>query len=302
MTPTQRSYAELHLAVFLFGFTAILGDLISLPALSLVWWRVFFASLSFFFLLPVIKLFRTTQRKILLQYMGIGLLVALHWICFFGAIKLANPSIVLVCMATTSFFTSLVEPLFSRKKIKAYEILLGLLIIPGMVLIVKGAEIGMLPGIAVGLIAALMAALFATLNKLLVGNLEEKSVSFLELGSAWLFLSIVLPFYFFFSEEGPSISFWPQGPDWLYLIVLALLCTTLAYVLALRSLRHLSAFASNLTVNLEPVYGIILAYFLLDDKQELGSHFYWGALLILLSVFAYPILRRWNKRKLQSTL
>ena len=302
MTPTQRSYAELHLAVFLFGFTAILGDLISLPALSLVWWRVFFASLSFFFLLPVIKLFRSTQRKILLQYMGIGLLVALHWICFFGAIKLANPSIVLVCMATTSFFTSLVEPLFSKKKINAYEILLGLLIIPGMVLIVKGAEIGMLPGIAVGLIAALMAALFATLNKLLVGNLEEKSVSFLELGSAWLFLSIVLPFYFFFSEEGPSISFWPQGPDWLYLIVLALLCTTLAYVLALRSLRHLSAFASNLTVNLEPVYGIILAYFLLDDKQELDPHFYWGALLILLSVFAYPILRRWSKRKLQSTL
>lgn len=302
MTPIQRSYAELHLAVFLFGFTAILGDLISLPALSLVWWRVFFTSLSFLFIIPVFRLFRTTDRRTLLKFMGIGVLVAMHWLCFFGAIKLSNPSIVLVCMATTSFFTSLVEPIFSKKRIKTYEIILGLLIVPGMILIVNGAEVGMLLGIGVGLIAALLAALFATLNKLLVGTLEEKSVSFLELGSAWLFLSIVLPIYFLFSEDGGSLQFWPQGLDWFYLLVLALLCTTLAYVLALRSLRHLTAFASNLTVNLEPVYGIILAYFLLNDRQELDPRFYWGALVILLAVFSYPLLRRWHKRRNHSTL
>lgn len=302
MTPTQRSYAELHIAVFLFGFTAILGDLISLSALSLVWWRVLLTSISFLFLLSIRKLLKAIDRKTLLKFMGIGVLVGLHWVCFFGAIKLANPSIVLVCMATTSFFTSLLEPLFSKQRIKGYEIILGLLIIPGMILIVNGAEMGMLPGIGVGLLAALLAALFATLNKMLVGKLDEKSVSFLELGSAWLFLSIVLPLYFLFSETTDALIFWPRGLDWLYLLVLALLCTTLAYVLALRSLRYLTAFASNLTVNLEPVYGILLAYFLLDDKQELDPLFYWGALIILLAVFSYPLLRKWNKRKLHSTL
>ncbi|PHN04843.1 DMT family transporter [Flavilitoribacter nigricans] len=302
MTPIQRSYVELHIAVFLFGFTAILGDLISLPALSLVWWRVFFTTLSFPFIVPVIRLFRTTPTKTLLKFMGIGLIVALHWVCFFGAIKLSNPSIVLVCMATTSFFTSLVEPIFSKKKIKTYEIVLGLMIVPGMILIVNGAEVGMLLGIGIGLTAALLAAFFATLNKLLVGKLDEKSVSFLELGSAWLFLSLVIPVYYWFSEEGRSLDFWPQSTDWLYLTILALLCTTLAYVLALRSLRHLTAFASNLTVNLEPVYGIVLAFLLLDDKQELDPGFYWGALVILLAVFSYPVMRRWNKRKQNSTL
>lgn len=302
MTPIQRSYAELHLAVFLFGFTAILGDLISLPALSLVWWRVFFTSLSFVFIIPVVRLFRTTPPRTLLKFMGIGLIVAAHWVCFFGSVKLANPSITLVCMATTSFFTALVEPIFSKKKVKTYEIVLGLLIVPGMILIVNGAEAGMLPGIVMGLVAALLAAFFATLNKLLVGTLDEKSVSFLELGSAWLFMCLILPVYFLISGENDGVSFWPHGLDWLYLIVLALLCTTLAYVLALRSLRHLTAFASNLTVNLEPVYGIILAYFLLDDKQELDPRFYLGTLVILLAVFSYPVLRRWHKRKAQSTL
>lgn len=302
MTPTQRSYAELHLAVFLFGFTAILGDLISLPALSLVWWRVLLASFSFSFLISLRKLRKDTDRRILRKFMGIGVLVGMHWLCFFSAIKLANPSIVLVCMATTSFFTAFIEPLFSKKRVKSYEILLGLLIIPGMVLVVNGVALDMLPGIGVGLLAALFAAVFATLNKLLVGTLDEKSISFLELGTAWVFFSIVVFIYVLFTEEGNRLRFWPEGMDWLYLIVLALLCTTLAYVLALRSLRHLTAFASNLTINLEPVYGIFLAYVLLDDRQELDPGFYWGTLLILISVFTYPLLRKWNKSRSDSTL
>ncbi|MCB0630982.1 MAG: DMT family transporter [Saprospiraceae bacterium] len=296
MNPTQRSYTELHLAVFLFGFTAILGDLITLPALGLVWWRAFLTATSFLFLISVRKLFMQTERRTIYKFMGIGILVGLHWLCFFGAVKLANPSITLVCMATASFFTSLLEPLFTKAPVKWYEIALGVLIVPGMILIVNSAELSMMWGIVIGLTASVISAVFAILNKMLIGRLHVREVSFLELGTAFLFLSLVLPIYQWSLPTDEKMQLWPTQMDWLYLIFLALVCTTLGYLLALRSLRHLTAFASNLTVNLEPVYGIIMAYFLLDDRQELDPHFYWGALIIIMSVFAYPVLRKWNKR------
>jgi drug/metabolite transporter (DMT)-like permease len=290
MTPVQRAYLELHIAVLLFGFTAILGDLIELSAVVLVWWRVFITSISLLFLIKVAKLFKTLPRRTIFQYMGIGVLVGLHWIAFYGAIKLANASIAVVCMATTSFFTALLEPLIMRQRIKGYELILGILVIPGMALIVNSTSVSMLSGIWVGLLAAFLAALFATLNKRMVGKSDEMSITFLELGSAWLFISVILPFFFSTSEEAQL--FWPTTSDWMYLIILALLCTTLAYVLALRSLRHLSAFASNLAINLEPVYGIILAWLILNENEELTGNFYWGVVVILIAVFSYPLLRK----------
>jgi len=290
MDNEKRAYLELHIAVFLFGFTAILGDLIQLSALVIVWWRVLLTSFSLLFLIRVRKLFRTLPTRAILNFAGIGVLVALHWLAFYGAIKLSNASITLVCMATTSFFTSLIEPLVMRHKVRWYEIALGLLIVPGMALIVQSTDASMNIGILVGLAAALLAALFATLNKRLIGQSDELNITFLELGSAWLFLSLVLPFYVWRSEEAVQIM--PTLLDWGYLIVLALLCTTLAYVLALRALRHLSAFASNLTVNLEPVYGIALAWVLLNEHEELSPNFYWGVGIILLAVFSYPLVRR----------
>lgn len=298
-SPIQRAYAELHLAVLLFGFTAILGDLITLPALSLVWWRVLLTAVSFLLLVRVRKLFRHTDRTTIYKFMGIGVLVGIHWLFFFGAVKLANASITLVCMATTSFFTALLEPLLTKTRVKGYEIALGILIVPGMILIVNSTELGMMWGIALALLSALMAALFATLNKMLVGQIDEKSVSFLEMGSAFLFISLVLPLYQWSLPATEKLQIWPTSMDWVYLCFLALVCTTLGYLLALRSLRHLTAFASNLTLNLEPVYGILMAYFLLDDHQELHQNFYWGSLIIIFSVFTYPMVRRWNKRKAQ---
>ncbi len=289
MNPTQRAYLELHIAVLLFGLTAILGDLISLTALVLVWWRVLLTCLSLFFLIRFGADLRLIPKKLVLQYMGIGILVALHWICFFGSIKLANASICLVCMATTSFFTSILEPLFFKEKIKWYEFILGLFIIPGMVLVVKNTEWTMMAGIVVGLLSALLASLFSILNKKLVNQAKPMSITFLELGSGWLFISLLLPFYF---TQIPDASFWPLQTDWLYLGILALLCTTLAYVLALRALKFISAFASNLTVNLEPVYGIVLAWIILKENEELSSGFYWGCVIILLAVFSYPFIKK----------
>lgn len=296
MNPEKRAYLELHIAVFLFGFTAILGDLIQLSAVVMVWWRVLITSVSLLFLIRVGRIFRTFPKAAIFRFTGIGILVALHWVAFYGAIKLSNASITLICMATTSFFTSLIEPVVMRQKVRWYELLLGLIIIPGMGLIVGSTDASMNLGIIVGLASALLAALFATLNKKYIRQSDEMSITFLELGSAWLFLCLVLPVYLFITAQPVQIL--PASlRDWGYLLVLALLCTTLAYVLALRALNHLTAFASNLTVNLEPVYGILLAWVLLRENEELNAGFYLGGAVILLAVFSYPLIRRWRRKR-----
>ena len=293
MNKTTRAYLELHIAVFLFGFTAILGDLISLSAPILVWWRVLITSISLFILIRFGKTLKELPRSLILQFMGIGVLVGLHWITFFGSIKFSNASICLVCMATASFFTSILEPLITKKRIKGYEIILGLLIIPGMYLVVQSTGWSMILGIGMGLTSAFLAAVFAILNKQRVMKADSLTITFIELSSAWLFICLLLPFIFYAS---PDIAFMPVKMDWPYLLVLSLLCTTLAYVLALRSLKYISAFASNLTINLEPVYGIILAWFILNDGNELKPGFYFGGLIIILSVLCYPFLRNYFEK------
>lgn len=287
MNSEKRAYLELHLAVLLYGLTAILGDLISLSAITLVWWRVLLTSLSFFLIIPVIKTLRNMPRGLILRFFGIGILVGIHWITFFGSIKFSNPSVCLVCLATTSFFTSFLEPLILKEKFKWYELLLGVMIVPGMLLVVNSVNTDMWFGIGLGLISALLASIFSILNKKYINDADPKEITFIELSSAWLFICLLLPFVI-----SQGVSFWPQGMDWIYLIVLSLLCTTLAYVLSLKALKYISAFAATLTVNLEPVYGIILAFFLLDDSTELNSSFYLGCAIIILAVFAYPIIKK----------
>lgn len=289
MQAERRANLELHLAVFLWGFTAILGDLIQLSALVLVWWRVLITPLSLLLLMRSLKAFAGMPRRLALQYMGIGVLVALHWLAFYGAIKLANASVALICMAATSFFTAFLEPLFLRQRVKGYEIFLGLLIIPGMMLIVNNLDFSMMKGFWAGLAAALLAATFGTLNKKMVAKAHPYEITFLELGSAWIFLSLLLPFFF---SQNPGLVFWPNLLDLGYLLVLSLLCTTLPYILSLRALHHLSAFGANLVINLEPVYGIALAWLILKENKELSPGFYWGVLIILAAVFSYPVIKK----------
>lgn len=284
-----RAYLELHIAVFLWGFTAILGDLIQLSALALVWWRVLLTAISVVFLLRNRQGFTHLSRRSLLQFSLVGVLTGLHWLTFYGAIKLSNASITLVCMATCAFFTSLIEPFLLRKKHNWTEVMVGFLIIPGMALIVQNVEVKMHLGIAVGLLSSLLAALFSTLNKKWIDNAEPLPITFIEMTSAWLFLSAALPF-FFYAE--PNAALLPSAKDFLLLLVLALACTTLTWVLALRAMKHLTAFASNLTVNLEPVYGIALAWLILGEQKELSTGFYVGVSLIFVVVFSYPFLKK----------
>ncbi len=292
----NRAYLELHFAVLLFGLTAILGDLIQLSALVLVWWRVFLTSTSLAPLARPLQLWRELPRPILWRFVGIGILVGLHWITFFGAIKLANASVALVCMATASFFTALIEPVIVKRPFRWYELLLGILIIPGMMLVVQNLETAMLQGVWVGLLSAFLVAIFATLNKKYIGDLDPIRITFLELSSAVAFLSLVIGVLWWRGEHfGPLVP--PQWTDWLFLAILAFCCTSFAYVLSLRSLRHISAFAANLTINMEPVYGIVLAWILLRENEELNPGFYWGVVIIILSVLSYPLLQGRLRRR-----
>lgn len=288
-----RAYLELHLAVFLWGFTAILGGLIQLSALALVWWRVLLTAISVAFLLRNGLAARHMSRRSLLQFSLVGVLTGLHWLTFYGAIKLSNASITLVCMATCAFFTSLIEPILLRKTWKWTEILVGFLIVPGMALIVQNVEVKMYAGIAVGLLSSLLAAVFSTLNKKWIDNAAPLPITFVEMTSAWLFLTAALPFFF---QVEPTAILLPSARDFLLLLVLALACTTLTWVLALRAMKHLTAFASNLTVNLEPVYGIFLAWIILDEQKTLSTGFYVGVVLIMLVVFSYPFLKKFLEK------
>jgi drug/metabolite transporter (DMT)-like permease len=224
-------------------------------------------------------------------YIIIGILIGLHWICFYGSIKLSNASIALVCMSTTSLFTSLIEPIFFRTKINKLELILAASVIPGMLLIVNNINTQYITGVWVGLASALLAAIFSTLNKVNIKGADPYSISFIELSIAWVMISALLAIMWVLGFQ-PDTFLPPSTSDWIYLVILALLCTTLAQVLTLKSLHHLSAFAVNLVVNLEPVYGILMAIFILNDHKDLSPMFYLGGGIILLAVMSYPYLHK----------
>jgi len=287
----RKAYLQIHTAVLLFGFTAILGDLIQLNAVMIVWWRVLLTSLS---LLLFTRLGQTVwvlpQRQIF-TYAGIGMLIGLHWICFYGSVKLANASVCLICMSTTSFFTSLLEPVFLRTRLKKAELLLGFIIIPAMYLIVAQLDGSYTTGVIVGLLSALLAAVFSILNKKNITQSDPYTISLIELSSAWGMISV---FLIAFLAGGCQMgTFFPSGlNDWLYILILAFACTTLAHILTLKALQYMSAFSANLAIHLEPVYGILLAIALLGEHKELPPTFFAGAFLILLAVIAYPYFQR----------
>ncbi len=290
------AYIQLHIAVILYGWTAVLGGLISISAISLVWWRVMITSFSLIFFIGLGRRLLAIDKRKILIYMGIGVIVGMHWICFYSSVKMANASIALITMATTSLFTAIIEPLLFRRRFNSLEIIIGLMIIPCMILIVRNIDISLIEGFMVGLLSAFLASLFASLNKKYVEDATPYVISFLEMFGAFLFISICLPFVI---DNIQAIM--PTSTDWIYLIILALLCTTLAFVLSMMALKHVSAFDSNLVINLEPIYGIGLAVIVLKEHEQLTPLFYMGGILLMLIVFSHPILaKKLNARKVIS--
>lgn len=290
LNPRQTAFLELHVAVVFFGFTAILGRLIQMSELEIVWYRLLLTVASLVFWPGTLRTLRSLPRGLLLKLAGVGLIVSLHWLCFYGSIKAANVTVALSTFAITSFFTAFIEPFVFRTRHRWSEILIGIIVVPAMYLIFSFGQT-YVTGILLGLAAALLAAVFSTLNRKLIRQVGAIPMTVVELGSGWLFLTLLLPLLL---PYYPEASLLPSQADWLYLLILALVCTSLAYVLANRSLRQLSAFTATLTVNLEPVYGIILAYFIFHENRELDPNFYIGTAIILLSVFLHP----WLEKKL----
>jgi drug/metabolite transporter (DMT)-like permease len=284
----KKAYLELHLAVFLFGFTAILGKVISLSELPLVWYRLLLTCPG----LLIILLW--TRRPVHLPWQeirklgGIGILVSLHWLTFYGSIKASNASVTLSCLAATTLFTSVLEPLITGRKFRWYEAGIGVFIILGIYLIFTFQQM-YLTGILLGLLSAFLAALFSVLNKKLIQGRDTYVVTFYELSAGLLFLTLIIPLYLW---HNPEMNWTPDMKDWLWLGILAWLCTVLAYTLSLNALRYISAFTSNLTINLEPVYGIVLAWLLLNEHEQLHAGFYVGTGIILLSVGIYPLIKK----------
>lgn len=293
MDNKNKAYLFTHIAVILWGFTAILGKLISLSAIVLVGWRVFLTSLSLFLIFNIVKRLKKLTKKQVYTFSFIGIIIAMHWICFYGSLKYANASIALICMATTSFFTSILEPFMTKTRFKWPELGIGLIIVWAMSWVggsLAGAQVA---GFLVGILSAIFAAIFTILNKKHVAEVDAISMTFVQLTSSFLFIAALLPFVYW----GTSIDeLMPTAHDWPWLLCLAIVCTTLPYVIALWALKHISAFASNLIVNLEPVYGILLAALILHEHQELTTRFYVGALIIIGLILLYPFL----KKKLQA--
>ena len=286
-SPERTALLQIHFCVLLWGFTAILGRLISLPALDLVWWRMLAVVAVLLAWAPLWRELRATPGRTLAIFSGIGVVVALHWLTFYGAIKLANASVAASCMALGPLFLALIEPRITGRAFDARELGFGLVALPGVALVVGGTPAGMHAGIAVGVLSALLVAVFGALNKRYVGHGGALMVTGVELAAGTVFLTAVALAW----HGEPPWAVVPGPRDAWLLAVLALACTLLPFALSLRALRHTSAFTTQLAVSLEPVYAILLAILLLGEQRELSPGFYLGVALILAAVFAHTWIK-----------
>jgi drug/metabolite transporter (DMT)-like permease len=276
----KKAMLQLHTAVLLWGFTGVLGRAISLSAPVLVWYRMLLTALIMAVILTYRKQWVKIPGKDMKQLILIGGLMGLHWVAFYGSIKASNASIALVCLSTASVFTSLLDPLVNKSKYDYKEILLGLLALAGVYLIYSFQQLYAW-GILWGVIAAILSSVFTVLNKRIASKYPARTMVFYEMSTGWVLISILLPLQFIYD---PVTVMMPQGYDWLWLLILSLCCTVWAQSLALNALKHVSSFTATLSVNLEPVYGIILAIIFFNENQELNTGFYAGMGLICLSV------------------
>lgn len=281
-----KNQLHLHFIVFIWGFTAILGALISIEAVPLVWYRVLISSAALYLVLRIRKVRFDENWADLLKLAVGGLIVALHWVTFFHAIKISTVSTTLVSLSSSAFFVVLIKPFFERKKFKWYELFLALIAIAGFVIIFR-SETLYTEGILVALLSAFLVALFAVMNSRFIQKYSGSKIAFYELFFATVFLSLALLVEGRFTTDFFNLS----RMDWTYLLVLALVCTAYPFVVATNLLKKMSPFTIVLTNNLEPVYGIILALLIFGDKEMMSPQFYMGALVILSCV----ILNGWIK-------
>ncbi len=277
----KKAFAQLHTAVFLAGFTAILGKLIQLNEGLLVWYRLLFSIVLLGFIAFYRKEFKRISRTDFFQIFGVSMILASHWVAFYGSIKYANASVAVVCISAAGFFSSLFEPIITGKRFVWVEMILGLLSLLG-IYIIFDFHPQYKVGIIFGMFAAIGSAIFPIYNKKLLQKFTPQVLTFYEFVGGIVFLTFLLPFYFY-SFGAPDYVL-PKPTDLVWLLVLCVFCTVWAFQLQLSALKKISAFTSNLTYNLEPLYGIILAFLILGEGKSFHPQFYYGILLILAAV------------------
>jgi len=289
------NYLHLHFIVFIWGFTAVLGALISVEAIPLVWYRMILASGFIFLFIKFRNIDLRFSFRILASFFVGGLLIALHWMAFFGAIKVSNVSVTLAIMSTGAFFASFLEPLYFRRKIIGYEVFFGLLVVVGLYIIFK-VEGEYFWGIILALTSSFLGALFSVINGDFAKRYNASAISFYEL----LFGMICITVYLLVSGSFDTSFFQLSVDDWMYLLILASICTAYAFIASIHVMRWISPYTVMLTINLEPVYGIILALLVLGDSENMSPQFYYGAAIILTTVVANGIIKMKLERKKQS--
>lgn len=285
-----KSYLYLHLIVFIWGFTAVLGALISLDALPLVWYRMSIATVFIVLYIWFKKIPYRVPTKVLVGFLFAGLIIALHWLTFFKAIKVSNVSITLACLSTGAFFTSLLEPLLNGRKIIVYEVFFGIIVILGLGIIFK-VEGNYLQGILYALSSAFLSALFSVVNSKYAKIYNPSIISFYEIFGGVLFISV----YLLFTNSFDASFFKIKLSDWLYLAILSSVCTAYAFIASVKIMKFLSPYTVMLTINLEPIYGIILAVLVFNEKEKMSFEFYIGAIIILSTVILNGIVKYYKK-------
>ncbi|MFM2250198.1 MAG: hypothetical protein RLZZ358_1125 [Bacteroidota bacterium] len=291
---TFKDYLLLHFIVLIWGVTSILGLLISLPSLELVFYRTLLAAIGVAVLMGIRKESLRVAPMDLLKIVGVGVLISLHWIFFFWSAKVSTASVCLAGMATTSLWTSFLDPLINKKRIKPFEVALGLLVISGLLVIFQ-FENGYWLGLFMALAAAFLSALFSILNGRLTFRYSPYQITFYEMAAASLVALLFLPLYSYI--DGSAIQWDWKGMDWFWLLILAGICTVYAFSVSVELMKRLPVFSINLTINLEPVYGILLAVLIFGEKEKMTPQFYLGTLIILVSVLIYPIVNYLNRRR-----
>lgn len=298
-----QSYLHFHLIVFIWGFTAVLGALISIDSVPLVWFRIGLASIFIFLYIKWKKIDISLSRKAFLSFSIAGIIIAVHWLTFFGAIKVSNVSITLAMMSTGAFFTAILEPIFYKRKLIWYELVFGAIVIGALYLIFEVQPEYRL-GIGLALFSAFLSAVFTLVNGKFVHDHNPTKISFYELLIGSLFITLYLAFANLPGRQAGADTFFSPDffnlpyTDWIYLLILASICTAYAFIASVKVMRHLSPYTIMLTINMEPVYGILLAFIVLGDKEQMSTEFYYGAVVILLVVIANGILK--NRNRLRS--
>lgn len=283
----NKNLSLLHFTVFIWGFTAILGSLISIHALELVWYRMLIAGISLFIYLKISNKSLRINQTTFLRLFGIGCIVALHWVLFYYTIKISTISVALVTLSATALFISLLNPLINQSRLYKTDVIIGLVIIAGIYLIYH-FESQYSIGILTGLLSSLTAAVFTLINEKQVKNRDAVTISAYQMLGGFMLLSAYLFVSSFFQKLNLAITI----NDLIYLLLLGVICTAFAYVSGVKVMKEISAYTVALITNLEPVYGICLAFLIFGNKEKMTGGFYAGAAVILTAVFIHPVLKK----------